>query len=104
MNGSRLANILLSLTAAAVLALPGGRSSAAARAAPVEATLNGLHIVLDDNSGVILRLSHAAAGTILETTPEAAGVVERGAGRANAGGHGNRCRPALQGREDYEDR
>ena len=46
------------------------------KAATVEATLNGLDIVLDENSGVVLRLSHAAAGTILDTTPEAAGVVD----------------------------
>ena len=55
-RGTRFAWALLTLAALTML-LPGGGSSAA-MAAPVEATLNGLHIVLDENSGVLLWLSH----------------------------------------------
>ncbi|MGO8691407.1 MAG: hypothetical protein ACLQLG_17425 [Thermoguttaceae bacterium] len=73
-RGTRFAWALLTLAALTML-LPGGGSSAA-MAAPVEATLNGLHIVLDENSGVLLRLSHPGAGTILDTTPAAAGLVD----------------------------
>ena len=73
-RGTRFVWTLLPLAAVTML-LPGGGSNRA-MAAPVSATLNGLQIVLDEDSGVLLRLSHPGAGTILDTTPEAAGLVD----------------------------
>ncbi len=73
-RGTRFVWTLLPLAAVTML-LPDVGSNRA-MAAPVSATLNGLRIVLDDDSGVLLRLSHPGAGTILDTTPEAAGLVD----------------------------
>lgn len=42
----------------------------------VEATLNGLHFEFDASSGSILKMSHAATGTILHTSRDSAGLVD----------------------------
>ena len=42
----------------------------------VEATLNGLQFVFDEQSGSILRMYYPATGVMLETTPDSAGIVE----------------------------
>ncbi|MCK9411036.1 MAG: hypothetical protein M0Q53_01965 [Prolixibacteraceae bacterium] len=41
-----------------------------------EATLNGLHIVLDANTGTILKMSYAGTGTILDSKSELAGMID----------------------------
>lgn len=42
----------------------------------VEATLNGLRFEFDASSGAILKMSHAATGTILHTSRDSAGLVD----------------------------
>ena len=45
---------------------------------PVEGesfTLNGLECTFDEQSGALLRLTHPAVGTILETSPGMAGLL-----------------------------
>lgn len=42
----------------------------------VEATLNGLNIVLDRNTGSILKMSYPGVGTILDSKPENAGIID----------------------------
>jgi hypothetical protein len=41
-----------------------------------EATLNGLHLVLDANSGSILKMSYAGAGTIMDSKSDLAGMID----------------------------
>jgi len=42
----------------------------------VVATLNGLQIVIDENSGSILKMSYPGVGTILESKSERAGMID----------------------------
>jgi len=55
----------------------GGRSHLAG-AETVSASLNGLEVTLDAQTGSMLRLSHPGPGVLLETTPDRAGIVEVG--------------------------
>jgi len=41
-----------------------------------EATLNGLHLLLDANSGSILKMSYPGAGTIMDSKPDLAGMID----------------------------
>lgn len=41
-----------------------------------EATLNGLHLILDANSGSILKMSYPGAGTIMDSKPDLAGMID----------------------------
>ncbi len=43
---------------------------------PLEATLNGLHLVIDGNTGGILKMSYPGAGTILESKAGGAGMLD----------------------------
>ena len=73
-------------------------------AAPVSATLNGLQIVLDEESGVLLRLSYPGAGTILDTTPEAAGLVDLSQPGEKPGSIATVSARRSKNRQDHEDR
>ena len=101
-RGTRFVWTLLPLAAVTML-LPGGGSNRA-MAAPVSATLNGLQIVLDDDSGVLLRLSHPGAGTILDTTPEAAGLVDLSQPGEKPDSPATVAARRSEGRQDHEDR
>jgi len=41
-----------------------------------DATLNGLHLVIDGNTGNILKMSYPGVGTILESKPDQAGMID----------------------------
>ncbi|MFA5816639.1 MAG: hypothetical protein WC865_13575, partial [Bacteroidales bacterium] len=41
-----------------------------------EATLNGLHLVIDGNSGSILKMSYPGVGTIMDSKPDQAGMID----------------------------
>ncbi len=53
-----------------------GKEPTARSTQRVTATLNGFEIVLDAHTGSILRLSSPGAGTMLDTTAGAAGIVD----------------------------
>jgi hypothetical protein len=76
-----LKNFAVSLAAfLSIFAIParGDQSTAASPPSPevVHAVLNQLTIDIDAKSGCILKLSYPGAGTILETTPEKAGLLD----------------------------
>jgi hypothetical protein len=66
--------LLLSVWLAATTALAGGPGEHTVQT--VTATLNGLEITFDRQTGSIVRLKHAGPGVILETTVEAATLLD----------------------------
>ena len=42
----------------------------------LEADLNGLHLVLDENTGSILKMSYPGVGTLMDTNPGQAGMID----------------------------
>lgn len=43
---------------------------------PLDTTLNGLHLVVDGNTGSILKMSYPGVGTILESKSDQAGMID----------------------------
>jgi len=66
---------LIYLLAAAGLAVAGGRTMADANGT-IEATLNGLSIAIDGNTGSIVRMSYPGPGTMLDAKPDQAGIID----------------------------
>src|SRR3989339_1024968 len=70
-------SILLLLATAAILIISTWANMASGKVdKALVATLNGLQIVIDGNTGGILKMSYPGVGTILESKPHQAGIID----------------------------